>query len=114
MMHRVVANTPDGMICDHIYHDTLDNQEKELRNVTHSQSQMNTKIRSDNRLGIRGISVRTNRKSYVVQLNFHGKNVFKKEFKTIDEAIQARTDAEKKYHGAFVKQTKENSNENKA
>lgn len=33
-MHRIIANTPTGMICHHINHDSLDNRFHNLRNMT--------------------------------------------------------------------------------
>lgn len=33
-MHRHIANTPDGMIPHHINHDTLDNRDNNLLNMT--------------------------------------------------------------------------------
>lgn len=103
MMHRVVAKTPDGMICDHINHETLNNQEHELRNVTRSQSQMNIGVMKNNKLGVKGVTKRTNRDRYIATLYLDKKLVFKKEFKTIEEAKQAREKAEIKYFGEFRK-----------
>jgi hypothetical protein len=98
-MHRVVAKTPDGMICDHIHHNTLDNRESELRNVSPSQSVINTKTRSDNKLGIRGVC--KCKYGYRAQMCFAGEKVLNGTFKTINEAIGARLDAEKKYFGEY-------------
>ena len=99
-MHRVVAQTHDGMICDHIHHNTLDNREEELRNVTHSQSLMNTKIYSNNKLGTRGVRHRKN--GYQAVLNIKGKQVLCKTFRTFEEAKNAYDDASKKYFGEFA------------
>lgn len=101
LMHRVVAQTPDGMWCDHIHHNTLDNREKELRNVTVSQSNMNIRVRKDSPTGIVGVYRRKNRSGYIARLNFEGKYVLDKLFPTIEEAISARKEAEKKYFGEF-------------
>lgn len=100
-MARVVALTPDGMECDHIHHLTLDNRESELRNVTHSQNQMNKRPRIKNTLGVTGICIRSDSGKYVTQLYFEGKRVLYKTFHTLEEAVQARREAEKKFFGEY-------------
>lgn len=100
LMHRVVANTPKGLQCDHQNHNTLDNQEHNLRNVTHSQNQMNSRVQSNNTLGERCICPHQN--GYRVQVRKGGEIVFRKNFPTLDEAIIARDEALKKYHGDFA------------
>lgn len=99
LMSRVVAQTPDGMICDHINHNTLDNRESELRNVTPMQSNMNRKVFKNNKLGVKGVSKKGN--IYNARLSFQGKDVLDKNYPTIEEAIQARKEAEEKYFGIF-------------
>lgn len=99
-MHRVVAKTPEGMHCDHIHHNTLDNRESELRNVTISQSQINRRVMKTNKLGIKGVIERAN-KTYRATLHFEGKIVFDQTYKTIEEAINARAVAEKEFFGHF-------------
>lgn len=37
-MHRLIAKTPKGMEADHINRNRLDNQESNLRNVTHAEN----------------------------------------------------------------------------
>jgi len=103
-MHRIVAKTPKGMVCDHIHHNTLDNRERELRNLTPKQSNMNMRLRKDNTLGIRGVR-RNYSGSYTARLICGGKRVLQKNFITINEAIVARKDAEKKYFGKFAYQS---------
>lgn len=100
-MHRVIANTPKGMICDHIYHDTLDNREAGLRNVTPGQSNMNMRLRKDNRLGIRGVR-KTDCGSYTARLICAGKKVLQKNFNNLEDAVRARKEAERKYFGDFA------------
>lgn len=100
-MHRVVARTPAGMICDHIHHNTLDNREEELRNLTPAQSNMNMRLRKDNRLGIRGVR-QTECGTYTARLTIGRKTLLCKNFEKLEDAIQARKDAETKYFGTFA------------
>lgn len=100
-MSRVVARTPAGMICDHENHDTLDNQEHNLRNVTYSQNNMNKRVQKNNTLGLPGIQKRTDSGKYRARLRLGGKTLLNRTFPTLDEAIAARTEAVKKFFGKF-------------
>src|ERR1022692_1133367 len=44
-MHRVIMKTPDGLMCDHRFGNTLDNRESELRNCTNQENCQNGKLR---------------------------------------------------------------------
>lgn len=99
-MAREIMKTPAKMVCDHINHDTLNNQEKNLRNVTVSQNNMNSRLRCDNELGEKNIY--RNRKGYIVRIKLNKKSVFNKYFKTLKEAILARNNAFKTYRGEFL------------
>lgn len=101
LMHRVVSNTPEGMYCDHIHHNTLDCRESELRNVTPSQSVMNRKVQSNNALGIAGVRKIPNKERYVASLYFMGKRVLNKSCSTLEDAIKERKKAKEEYHGEF-------------
>lgn len=98
-MHREIANTPKGLRCDHINHNTLDNQECNLRNVTSSQNTMNSKTRYDNELGERCIHFYGS--GYQVRIMKNGKRVFDKTYQSLDEAIAERDKAIKRIHGEF-------------
>lgn len=89
-LHRFLINTPKGMLCDHINHDTLDNRKKNIRNVTYAQNQMNRKSN--------GFSFHNNR--WEVRLKNKGKQHYKS-FKTKQEAINYREELEIKYFGEF-------------
>lgn len=103
-MHRFIMNTPPDMICDHRDHNTLNNQRSNLRNCTWSQNNMNSKVRSDNRLGIKGVHKKKTR--YNARLQANGKCVLNKSFATIEEAVAAYEEAVKKYHGEFANSIK--------
>ncbi len=98
-MHRVIMNTPPDLECDHINHNTLDNREINLRNVTHAQNHMNVDTRADNLLGHRGITKAGN--SYRARLWIDGKRVYDEVFKTVEDAVEKRAQVEKEHFGEF-------------
>lgn len=99
-MARLIMQTPKGFDCDHINHQTLDNRKSNLRNCTRSQNTMNSHLRSDNTTGSKG--VRLHRNKFQARIMVNGKIVFCKDFPTLEEAIAAREEAVRKYHGEFA------------
>lgn len=99
-MHRVVARTPDNMLCDHIHHDTLDNRESELRNVNKSQNAMNSNIRSDNTSGYKGVS--KHGRKWRAYIDKDGKRILLNSHSTPEEAARAYDKAAKEYFGEFA------------
>jgi hypothetical protein len=100
-MHRVIMKTPKGMLCDHIDHDTLNNQRRNLRNVTQAQNQMNRRgpQKNNDETGVLGVS--RNGKGFIATIHVAGKVVHFKTRHTIEEAIQDRKEAEIKYYGEY-------------
>lgn len=99
-MSRVVAQTPDNLVADHKNHDTLDNQEHNLRNVTHSQNIMNSRSRKNTQTGER--CIRINGNQYQVRVFSGGKLAYCKSFWSLDEAIETRNEKIKEFHGEFA------------
>jgi hypothetical protein len=102
LMHRVVAKTPDRMLCDHIHHKTLDNREEELRNVDNSQNSMNSKVQTRNKIGVKGIYTQEDCNGYRVIFQINGKRLLNKVYPTLDEAKMVRKAYEKIYFGEFA------------
>lgn len=61
---------------------------------------MNKGARSDNKLGVKCISLHQNK--FRVEITTNKKKVFRKTFDTLEEAIVARDEALKIYHGEFA------------
>lgn len=98
LMHRVVSKTPNGMICDHKNHNTLDNRRKNLRNVTPTQSNMNRKPKKSS---FQEPNIRPMGKGFEVRFNINKGSKMCKTFPTLEEAVQVRDLFIKEFHKEF-------------
>jgi hypothetical protein len=99
-MHRMVAKTPDGMLCDHVDGNTLNNQEYNLRNVTIAQNNINKGVYSNNALGVKCIRRRSF--GYDVNIKRNGVSHYA-HADTLEEAISIRDKMMKELHGEFAR-----------
>lgn len=99
-MHRQIVGFPKGMETDYINHDTLDNQDHNLRIVTKQQNAWNRKTRRDNQVGERNIKRRKGG-SYRVEITKHGKVYRSKNFKSLGDAVAARDQMRQELFGDF-------------
>jgi hypothetical protein len=89
--------------CDHINRSELDNRKENLRPCTRSQNQQNRSIDKRNVSGVTGV-VPTKFNTWKAELRIDGEIKLRKCFKTKDDAIRARLNAEVKYFGEFAPQ----------
>ena len=108
-MHRIILGLKDKhVMVDHIHHKKFDNRKSELRIATGSQNQMNRDIPSQNKSGFRGVSWHKNKNGWIAQIGLNGKLKYLGIFKDINDAINARLEAEKYYFGEYNYQSNEN------
>jgi predicted RNase H-like HicB family nuclease len=104
-------NAKDGEQVDHINRNRLDNRKCNLRIVTNSQNNMNVPAKKNNKLGYKGVYRSTDNNSWVACLRYEGKLVLNKRFKTLEEALKARKEAEEIYFGEYnYRENNENKN----
>lgn len=101
-MHRFILGAKNGQIYDHINQDKLDNRKSNLRTCTPSQNRMNTKIRSDNSSGYKGIYWNSESKKWKAQIQLNGRRKCVGRFNNPEEAAQAYNFYAKKYYGEFA------------
>jgi len=100
-MHHFILPLEGADLIDHKDGNGLNNQEENLRRATKSQNMQNSKLRSDNKNGHRGIS-------YVPHLNKWNARIYANKirynlgyFPDKEKAVEAYNIATKKYFGEF-------------
>lgn len=97
-MHRLIMNTPNNMIVDHIDHNGLNNQKHNLRNCVHAQNMLNKN--SFSKSGYLGVYSSGN--CYAAVLSINGKLKHIGHFKTKIEAAKAVDKIVNKTRGEFA------------
>jgi hypothetical protein len=96
----LVHGEPVPDLTDHIDTDKLNNRIANLRAATHADNGANSKVRSNNRLGVKGVRVRQG--GYEARISRHGEDYHLGCFKTIEEAVKAYRDAAERLQGVFA------------
>jgi hypothetical protein len=87
-MHRLLCN---GDLVDHVNQNGLDNRRNNLREATKSLNTINSKIRSDNKTGYRGVVLNKKTGKYQAEYKLDGSRHYLGLFETpelANEAIQ--------------------------
>ena len=105
MAHRICYyiyynKSPENII-DHINHDITDNRKINIRECTASQNGMNRKIGKNNKSGYKGVIWHKAHNLWMAQITVNKKIYFLGYFKKLENAVNARLDAEKKHFGEF-------------
>jgi hypothetical protein len=96
-LHRLILDEPEGMFVDHINHDTLDNRRCNLRLVTNGQNMQNSiRVRTE-----KGVSFHKRIEKFQAYISLNKKRIYLGYYKEPEDAIQARKQAEIKYHGNY-------------
>jgi hypothetical protein len=102
-MHRVIMNTPDGVLVDHINGDGLDNRKANLRNCTNTENQRNSNKQINNSSGYKGVYLDKRRDKYFAQITVNNKALHSGYFRTAKEAARAYDEMAKKHFGEFAR-----------
>jgi len=102
MMHRVLADTPAHLVCDHINHDGLDNRKQNLRNCTRQQNNFNTRPRANGTSRFKGVYWYKRTRKYNAVIHKSGKRKSLGFFTSEIEAAKAYDIAAKEYYGEFA------------
>lgn len=101
-MHRLVMGKfdDDGLVIDHINHNTLDNRKNNLRICQEINNAKNKVKLNSNSTGVTGVSKNKNGK-YEAYITCNYKRKFLGYFEQLEDAIKARKEAEEKYFGEY-------------
>jgi len=103
-MHREIM----GLAClgkevDHEDRDGLNNRRSNLRIATRSQNGMNRKINKNNTSGYKGVYWHKQHQKWCAQIKINNKKIHLGYFDNKIDAVKARDEAAKKYHGEFAR-----------
>lgn len=105
LVHRVIYFMAHGSMpeqIDHINGKRTDNRIENLRPAKPSENSCNSKIRSTNKSGIKGVNWHKASGKWVAQLYVNGKKMHFGLFDDIAEAAKAIEQARNKHHGEFA------------
>ena len=98
-LHSLILPAPAGMMVDHINRNPLDNRRANLRLCTAAENAANKSVRSDNKLGRKGVYPRGDR--FGACLSVAGRTKHLGVFLTVEEAGSAYDEAAKAAFGEF-------------
>lgn len=100
-LHRFILNTPSNKVVDHINGNTLDNRESNIRVCTQANNSRN-RIYKTSKGKVPGIYQQYGENgNYSVRITVNYKSIHIGTFKTYEEALKARLEAEEKYFGEY-------------
>lgn len=102
-LHQLVLPAPPGYEVDHRDGNKLNNRRSNLRLVTRSQQMMNTRLRTDNKSGFRGVSWDEQTKKWRARLVFEGKTHNLGRFDTEMEAASVYAEAANKFCAQYLR-----------
>lgn len=106
LLHRIIMGDYEKGLCvDHIDRNKLNNMKSNLRLCRQKDNAKNTRIRSDNTSGHKGVYKKNGR--WFSEITADGERHYLGTFKNIDDAIAARVKAEERYFGEYAPQAYE-------
>jgi hypothetical protein len=90
-------------LIDHIDGNKLNNKISNLREASYSENAYNSKIRSDNKSGVRCVSWDKVRQSWEVRVKIDGKLKHFGNYKELDDAAKVAKKIRKEHHSCFFK-----------
>ncbi len=100
-LHRLITGVSEDMVVDHINGNGLDNRRCNLRVVTRQQNSWNRVNPSTSATGVAGVVPYGNGR-FKAHLYCNGRYIYLGIFDTLEEAVQARREAEREHFGEFA------------
>lgn len=89
-LHRLIAETPRGLVTDHINRNKLDNRRSNLRTVSNRANLLNGGLSKNNTSGVTGVTWHKNESKWRAVGHDHYRTVSLGYFRDIRDAILAR------------------------
>ena len=101
-MSRLLMDTPDGMICDHSNHATLDNRRDNLRNCTNAENVRNQRPRNNTSSKYKGVTWYDRDRKWLAQIMINNKQKHLGYFDNEVYAARVYNAAAQRLHGEFA------------
>ena len=102
MMHRVVAETPKHLVCDHVNRDGLDNRSSNLRNCTRAQNNLNRGSERGSTSKYKGVYRHKRMDKWVATIKGGGRRRHLGYFADEVEAARTYDAAAREHHGEYA------------
>lgn len=112
-LNRFVMNMVDEnplIRVDHKNHDVKDNRKSNLRISTNQENSRNHKLFTTNKSGTSGVRFNEDKNLWIAEITVNYKTIYLGGFKTKEEAVRMRKDAEEKHFGDFSYDNSINNN----
>jgi len=96
-MHRVINNTSDSELTDHVNRNKLDNRKKNLRGANRFLNGINRGKNKNNTSGYKGVSSNKRNGKWQAFIHYSYKRYYLGDFIAIEDAVEARKQAERRY-----------------
>lgn len=100
-LHRIIMSAPDDLAVDHIDCNGLNNRRANLRLATRAENNKNSRMRSDNASGFKGVHWNATYGKWNAQIRVNGKRLSLGYFTDIEDASGAYAKASAELHGDF-------------
>ena len=104
LLHRFIMNATEGRknVVDHINGNTLDNRKSNLQICSQRDNLRKAALKSTNKSGVTGVCWYKKTGKWMAHIKLNYKHITIGYYDTIEEALKARMDYEKKYYGKFA------------